>query len=168
MVEIFADRIEITNPGKLLVELLRIIDEPPRSRNELMASSLRRFNICEERGTGIDKVVDAVEHSHLLAPEFVVTQNHFKAVLYASRALNAMSKEDKIRACSQHACLCHVNQIDMTNSSLRLRLAIADENYPMVSKVSKVINDTLDVKLVKLQDPGSKSRKYAKYVPFWA
>ncbi len=165
MVEIFTDRIEITNAGKLLVELLRIIDEPPRSRNELMASCMRRFNICEERGTGIDKVVDAVEHSHLPAPEFVVTQNHFKAVLYAGRALNAMSKDDRIRACYQHACLCQVNQVDMTNSSLRLRLAISDENYPMVSRV---LNDTLDAKLIKLRDPSSKSRKYAKYVPFWA
>jgi predicted HTH transcriptional regulator len=95
---VFADRIEITNPGKLLIELLHIMDEPPRSRNELMAWRRRHFNICEERVTGIDKVVDADEHSHLPAPEFVVTQNHFKAVLFASRALNAMSKEDKIRA----------------------------------------------------------------------
>jgi ATP-dependent DNA helicase RecG len=165
MIEIFADRVEITNPGKLLVDLLRIIDEPPRSRNELMAASMRRLNICEERGTGIDKVVDAVEHSHLPAPDFVVTQNHFKAVLYAGRVLSAMSRENKIRACYQHACLCHVNQIDMTNSSLRARFAISDENYPMVSRV---INDTLDAKLIKLQDPSSKSRKFAKYVPFWA
>jgi predicted HTH transcriptional regulator len=165
MVEIFAGRIEITNPGKLLVELDRIIDEPPRSRNELMASGMRRFSICEERGSGIDKVVDVVEHAHLPAPEFVVTQNHFKAVLHSARALAAMSKEDKVRACYQHACLCYVNKVDMTNGSLRARFAIADENYPMVSRI---INDALDAKLIKLRDPSSKSKKFANYVPFWA
>ena len=34
MVEIFSDRIEITNPGQPLIDTLRFIDEPPRSRNE--------------------------------------------------------------------------------------------------------------------------------------
>jgi predicted HTH transcriptional regulator len=165
MVEIFAGRIEITNPGKLLVELDRIIDEPPRSRNELLASSMRRFSICEERGSGIDKVVDVVERAHLPAPEFVVTQNHFKSVLHSARALAAMSKEDKARACYQHACLCFVNKVEMTNGSLRARFAIADENYPMVSRI---INDALDAKLIKLRDPSSKSKKFANYVPFWA
>lgn len=165
MVEVFSDRIEITNPGTPLVDLLRIIDEPPRSRNEKMAACMRRFHICEERGTGIDKVVNAAEHSHLPAPEFVVTQNHFKAILFADRPLSAMPKEDKIRACYQHACLCHVNQVDMTNSSLRSRFAISEQNYPMVTRI---INDTLDAKLIKLRDPSSKSKKFACYLPFWA
>jgi len=165
MIEVFSDRIEITNPGTPLVDVLRIIDEPPRSRNEKMAACMRRFHICEERGTGIDKVVNAAEHSHLPAPEFVVTQNHFKAVLFAGRQLSAMPKEDKIRACYQHACLCHVNQADMTNGSLRSRFAIAEQNYPMVTRI---INDTLAAKLIKLRDPASKSKKFARYVPFWA
>lgn len=165
MVEVFSDRIEITNPGTPLVDLLRIIDEPPRSRNEKMASCMRRFQICEERGTGIDKVVNAVEHSHLPAPEFVMTQHHFKAVLFASRQLSTMAKEDKVRACYQHACLCQVNQTDMTNSSLRSRFAIAEENYPMVTRI---INDALDAKLIKLRDPSSKSKRFARYWPFWA
>jgi len=57
MVEIFEDRIEITNPGVPLVATERFLDSPPRSRNEALASLLRRIGICEERGSGIDKVV---------------------------------------------------------------------------------------------------------------
>ncbi len=55
MIEIFPDRVEITNPGTPLIDTLRFIDEPPRSRNEALASIMRRLNICEERGSGIDK-----------------------------------------------------------------------------------------------------------------
>lgn len=57
MIEIFSDRIEITNPGEPLINILRFIDIPPRSRNEYIAAFMRRINVCEERGTGIDKVI---------------------------------------------------------------------------------------------------------------
>ena len=57
MIEIFATRLEITNPGAPIVDVIRFLDTPPRSRNELMAAFMRRIGICEERGSGIDKVV---------------------------------------------------------------------------------------------------------------
>ena len=56
MVEIFEDRMEITNPGKPLVDTDRFLGSPPKSRNETLASLMRRFRICEERGSGIEKV----------------------------------------------------------------------------------------------------------------
>ena len=61
MVEIFEGRIEITNPGEPLVDTQRFLDSPPTSRNEVLASLMRRFQICEERGSGIDKVAIEVE-----------------------------------------------------------------------------------------------------------
>ena len=69
MVEIFDDRIEITNPGEPLVDTQRFVDTPPKSRNEALASLMRRFRICEERGSGIDKVVFQVELFQLPAPD---------------------------------------------------------------------------------------------------
>jgi ATP-dependent DNA helicase RecG len=62
-VEIFDDRIEITNPGTLLPGKKpdRLIGTTPQSRNEKLASSFRRFRICEERGTGFQKIVKAIE-----------------------------------------------------------------------------------------------------------
>ena len=44
-VEIFDSRIEITNPGAPLVDIRRIIDNPPRSRNEKLSALMRRFNL---------------------------------------------------------------------------------------------------------------------------
>ena len=165
MVEVFSDRIEITNPGTPLIDTLRFIDEPPQSRNEALAAFMRRLNICEERGSGIDKVIFQVEFFQLPPPEFLVTQKHTKAILFAPKELTKMDKKDKIRACYQHACLRYVSNDQMTNTSLRERFSIKDKNYPIASRI---IADTIDAGLIKPYDPGSTSRKHAKYVPFWA
>lgn len=68
MVEIFSDRMEILNPGAPLVDTQRLLDHPPRSRNEALASLMRRVGICEGRGSGVDKVVSQTELYQLPAP----------------------------------------------------------------------------------------------------
>ena len=165
MVEIFANRIEITNPGVPLIDTLRFIDEPPRSRNEALASVMRRMNVCEERGSGIDKVVFQAELFQLPAPDFRATSCHTVAVMFAARALADMDRTDRVRACYQHASLQRVSEKRMTNSSLRTRLGIKDSNYP---QASRIIRDTLEAKLIKQHVGGSESTKDASYVPFWA
>jgi predicted HTH transcriptional regulator len=161
MIEIFSDRLEISNPGLPLIDTLRFIDEPPRSRNETLAALMRRLHICEERGSGIDKVISVVEVFQLPAPDFRTTTNHTIAVLFGPREFSDMDRADRIRACYQHACLWFVSGKQMTNTSLRERLKIDKKNYPMASRI---IRDTIDVGLIK-QAGGS--RKDAKYIPFW-
>ena len=151
--------------GQPLIDPLRFIDEPPQSRNEALASFMRRMNMCEERGSGIDKVVFEVEFFQLPAPKFLVTENHTKVVLFAHRKLSSMDRQDKIRACYQHACLLFVSNQRMTNATLRKRLSIQEQNY---ATASRIIGDTIQQKLVKPYDPESSSRKLASYVPFWA
>jgi len=165
MVEIFSDRIEITNPGIPLIDTQRFLDAPPRSRNEALAAFMRRVNICEERGTGIDKVIFHVEVFQLPAPNFIVPEHHTKAILFAHRKLTAMDKYDRIRACYQHACLRYVSNERMTNSSLRHRFGIDDKNYAVASRI---IAETIEAGLIRRSDPESKSKKHAKYIPFWA
>ena len=164
MVEIFTDRIEVTNPGTPLIDTLRFIDEPPQSRNEDLAALMRRMNICEERGSGVDKVIFNVELFQLPAPEFIVTDSHTKAILFAPRSLNDMDQKDRIRACYQHACLLYVSNEQMTNSSFRDRLGVDQKNY---ATVSRIIREAIDTGLVRPVDP-STSKQYMKYVPFWA
>ena len=36
------------------------------------------------------------------------------------------------------------------------------------SAEERIIRDTLESKIIKEDDPESTSRKYAKYIPFWA
>lgn len=165
MVEIFDDRVEITNPGTPLIDPARFIDQPPRSRNESLAALMRRFNVCEERGTGIDKVISVAEMYQLPAPDFQMSDLHTRVVLFAPRTLGEMSREDRIRACYQHAALQHVSNGRMTNTTLRERFKIAEKNYAMASRI---IADTLDAGLIKPFDPTNRSRKHARYIPYWA
>jgi len=162
MVEIFQGRIEITNPGCPLIKPLRFIDEPPRSRNEKLAALMRRMAICEERGSGIDKVIRQVEIFQLPPPLFRDTGKNTIAVLYGPRKIEAMDNRERVRACYQHACLQYVSGSRMTNATLRKRLGIPDRSYPIVSKI---IRDTIQEDLIRLQ---SGTRKDANYVPFWA
>jgi len=163
-VEIFTDRIEITNPGKPLIDTLRFIDSPPRSRNEDIAAFMRRINLCEERGSGIDKVISSVELFQLPPPDFRVVEDNTIAVLYADKKLNEMTQKERIRACYQHSCLQFVSNEEMTNTSLRKRFGIKDTNYPIASKI---ISETLKAELIKPYDAENKSKKLSSYVPFW-
>ena len=165
MVEIFSDRIEITNPGRPIINIMRFIDSPPQSRNEILASFMRRLNICEERGSGIDKVIFEIEFYQLPAPNFTEKESHTIVTLYSQMQLSEMDKSDKVRACYQHACLKYVSNEKMSNQSLRKRFNISDSNYPMASRI---ISETLEAGLIKLSDPESTSKKYALYIPFWA
>lgn len=164
MIEIYSDRIEFSNPGRPLVETTRFIDEY-RSRNEKIASLMRRMGICEEKGSGIDKVIFSCELYQLPPPSFQSNEVHTKVVLYAYKQLNHMDKAEKLRAVYQHACLKWVSNDAMTNQSLRKRFEIADHNY---SIVSRLIGLALKEKLIKEADPESRSKKYAKYLPYWA
>ena len=165
MVEIFSDRMEITNPGAPLIDPLRFIDEPPRSRNETLAALMRRMNICEERGSGIDKVIFQVEMFQLPAPDFRVAGSSTVAVLYGPRKFSQMDREERIRACYQHACLQYVSGKRLKNASLRKRLGIKDSNYPLASRI---IKDSIDAGLIKPHSEGSGSKRDSSYVPFWA
>ncbi len=164
MVEIFSNRMEITNPGLPLVKTDRFLDSPPKSRNEAVASFMRRIGVCEERGSGVDKVVFQTELYQLPAPLFETTDEHTRAVLFAHRELKKMDKEDRTRACYLHACLKYVQRDFMTNTTLRERFGIEAKNSAMASRI---IKDTISADLIRCHDEsvGSKARKY---LPWWA
>jgi ATP-dependent DNA helicase RecG len=164
MVEIFDDRIEITNPGEPLVDTQRFVDTPPRSRNEALASLMRRFRVCEERGSGIDKVVFQVELFQLPAPLFERPEGFTRTVLFAPKPLSAMDKADRVRACYLHACLCYVTRKRMTNSSVRQRFGIDPGNKAMASRL---IREALEAGAIRLESE-SIADKLRAYVPYWA
>lgn len=165
MVEIFKDRIEISNPGKPIISTLRFIDHHPRSRNEKLAYFMRRLNFCEERGSGIDKVVAACEIYQLPAPEFIDGTDYVRSIIYAPKSWKSMTKKDKTRACYQHCVLKYVSGELMSNSTLRQRFQIEEKNYTIASRI---ISETTKAGLIKDSNPESKSKKHAKYIPFWA
>ena len=164
MVEIFSNRMEIINPGLPLVETDRFLDSPPKSRNETLASFMRRIGVCEERGSGIDKVVFQTELYQLPAPIFETTPEHTRAVLFAHRKFREMDKDDRIRACYLHACLRYVQRDFMTNNTLRERFGIDPKNS---ATISRIIKDTIGADLIRCHDD-SVGNKAKKYLPWWA
>ncbi|WP_437688520.1 ATP-binding protein [Sorangium sp. So ce176] len=164
MVEIFEDRLEISNPGEPLIDTARFLDTPPKSRNEALASLMRRFRICEERGSGVDKVVFQTELYQLPAPLFEAPEDFTRAVLFASRPLAEMDKVDKVRACYLHACLKYVNRDYLTNSSLRERFGIDEKNRAIASRL---IRDAVAERAIVPHDHDA-APKHMKYVPWWA
>ncbi|MBK5913913.1 ATP-binding protein [Rhodocyclus purpureus] len=162
LVEMFSDRLEITNPGLPLVQPDRFLDFPPRSRNESLAALMRRMRLCEEQGTGIDKVIVAVELHQLPPPDFRVEGDAVRAVLYAPRKFAEMTPQERVRACYQHAALKYVSGRKMTNSTLRERFGIEPQN---AAQASAVIRQSLQAELIRAADP---AYPRSGYVPFWA
>ena len=164
MVEIFDQRLEITNPGAPLVDLDRLVDAAPKSRNDKLASLMRRFNLCEERGSGIDKVVFQVELFQLPAPLFEMPGDATRATLFAPKALREMNRQERIRACYFHACLNYVLSKPVTNSSIRTRFGIPDHN---ASTASRLLSEAVEAGFIAVEEVNSGTRN-RRYVPFWA
>jgi ATP-dependent DNA helicase RecG len=164
MIEIYDDRLEISNPGLPFIPPDRFIDEY-RSRNERLADMMRRLGICEEKGSGIDKVIRAAEVYQLPAPDFRVGAHRTTAILFSHQDLEDMDRNDRIRACYQHCCLRYVMNEKMTNQSLRERFKVPEGK---VATISTIISATMDVGKIKVADPSQTSTRYRNYVPFWA
>lgn len=164
IVEIFDNRIEITNPGTPLVDVRRIIDNPPRSRNEKLAELMRRLRICEELGTGWDKIVISCELMQLPAPKISLYEENTKVTLFAEMPFSNISPEDKIWACYLHACIKQVQSEQLTNSSLRERFGLSSTS---AGSISRLIKEAVAKKVIKPLDPDTAPR-YMKYLPYWA
>ena len=164
MVEVFEDRLEITNPGTPLVKTDRFLDSPPRSRNEALASFMRRVGVCEERGSGVDKVVADTELFQLPPPVWETPDGSLRVILFGHKPLREMDKAERVHACYLHACLRYVLRDPMTNSSLRERFGIEPQNSAVASRI---IRDALEVGRIKPYDP-EQSKKNARYLPWWA
>ncbi|WP_281863986.1 ATP-binding protein [Planomicrobium okeanokoites] len=164
MIEIFENRMEITNPGIPLVNVERFLDSPPRSRNESLASFLRRVGVCEERGSGFDKVVAQTETYQLPPPTVEVLDNHTKVTLYAPKSFSNMEQDERIHACYLHACLKYVMKEHLTNGTLRSRFGLEDSQN---SVVSRLIRDSVNAGRIKPLKPDTAPR-HMKYIPFWA
>ena len=164
MIEIYSDRVEISNPGEPIVPVERFIDGY-QSRNERLADFMRRFAICEEKSSGIDKVIQAVETYQLSAPDFHATYRRTAVILFGHTCFKDMDRDARVRACYQHCCLRYVLQQKMTNQTLRERFRLPETKTALVSQT---ISATVDAEMIKPSDPDKTSTRYRSYEPIWA
>ena len=164
-VEIFTNSIVITNPGAPLIDTNRFIDLPPRSRNDKMAQAMFLFNLCEKRGSGMDRAVAGVEEMRLPAITIEKGEDFTRTRLFPLKKYTEMSRTEKIQACYQHACLLYEDGKILTNQSLRDRLGIGKNNAAVASRI---ISDAITSGLIKAQEDQSVSTKFRGYVPYYA
>jgi len=164
LVEIYRNRIEISNPGIPIVPTDRFIDGY-QSRNERMADLMRRFGICEEKSSGIDRVIESAEMLQLPAPEFFTQWGRTVSLIHGHRKFSEMDSNDRVRACYQHCVLQWVLRRQMTNQTLRQRFGLSDGSS---NSASQIITSAMDQNLIKLDPAAPNSRKFARYLPSWA
>ena len=166
MIELFKDRIEISNPGRLLPtkKIDRLIRTTPESRNEMLASAFRRYNICEERGSGFEKAVVAIELFGLPPLKFEEFENSFRVTMYSPKDFSELTPRERIEACYQHSIIKYYSSGGMTNASLRERFKMSERQRP---QISLVIKEALAQGKIKPKDPHNVSTKYAEYIPTW-
>lgn len=164
MIEVYANRVEFSNPGEPIVPVERFIDGY-QSRNERLADLMRRFGICEEKSSGIDRVIQAAEMYQLPAPDFRAAHRRTVVTLYGPKPFEEMDRNDRVRACYQHCALKWVMSEKMTNQSLRERFHLAENKAAIASQI---IAATIEAGLIKSDESIGKSRKFARYLPFWA
>ena len=164
-IEIFSNRLVITNPGAPLNNIARLIDLPPRSRNEKLAQSMLLLGLCERRGSGVDRAIEAIEKMFLPPVKFQSLEDYTRVSLFPQKPLAEMTKREKIMACYQHACLMFEDNIATNNQSVRERFGL---NKNQSAAASRIIADTITEKLIKPADEDSISKKFSTYVPFYA
>ena len=163
-IEIFANKVSITNAGESLNDVNRLIDLPPHSRNEKLAQTMHLLNLCERRGSGVDRAVESIESMFLPAVKITKGEEYTKAVIYARKPFAKMTKREKIDACYQHACLMYEDDVHIDNKSMRSRFNL-DKNQTYA--ISRIIADTVEAGLIKPSEEGNTSKKFATYIPYY-
>lgn len=162
-VEIYDDRIEVTNPGLPILPPDRFIDEN-QSRNERLADALRQLGICEERGHGMDAVVMQIEAYQLPPYRCRLGTRHTTVVLSRYKPLKDLSPEERVNAVYQHCVLRFVTNQVTNNESVRKRFNIDKKNS---ATASRLLGEAVGATVIRPSDPEA-ANKLMRYVPYWA
>ena len=163
-IEIFTNRLTFTNPGSSLNDVKRLIDLPPHSRNETMAQMMLQMDMCERRGSGIDRATDAISKMKLPAYKAQSGDDYTRITLYPKKKVSEMTKDERIAACYQYACLLYEDGLAINNQIIRERFNL---NKNQTVMASRILTDTLECGLIKMKDPDTESKRYASYIPYY-
>ena len=130
----------------------------------MLASLMRRLKMCEELGTGWDKIVISCELYQLPAPVIDLYAENTKVTLFSELAFSSMSQESKLWSCYMHACIKYLQREQLTNSSLRQRFGLPPSS---AGSISRLIKDAAAKKYIRPLDPDTAPR-YMSYIPCWA
>ena len=142
----------------------RLIDLPPHSRNELLAQMMLELHMCERRGSGIDRATDAIGEMKLPAYRAQSGDDYTRITLYPKKRVSEMTREERIQVCYQHACLLYEDGKSIGNQNVRERFSL---NTKQSAMASRILADTLESGLIKMENPETESKRYTSYIPFY-
>lgn len=163
-IEIHPEYISIVNPGKPIIDIARFIDDN-QSRNPELVSLMYKLGLCEARGTGMDRVLVEIELAQIAAPQIDLGDNVTRVTLDAGKKFATMSQAERVWATFMHCCRLYVQQDHMSNTSLRNRFGLPQDK---TAQISQLINAAVSAKLIKNINPSNQSKRFTKYVPFFA
>ncbi len=143
-----------------MVDILRIVDNPPKSKNEKLSSLMRRLRMCEELATGWDKIIVSCEMKQLPTPRMEKYNEDTKVILFSKINFYDLAMKDKLWACYIHACIKYIQGEFLTNSSLRMRFGLTEKSS---ASISRIIKEACKNKLIKKVE--KTTPRHMKYIP---
>ena len=164
VIEIFKNRVEITNSGRPVLDPLHFLDGGPSIKNEKIFAEMKNLGLVDGQGYGWRKIVKELESRCLPVPEIKVREKSITVTLWFEKPLKLLSLAQKNWTVYLHTVLRYLLNEPANNASLRQRLNLPESKS---STVSKLFRQAAEGGLVKPFDKQS-SNKTKKYVPAWS
>lgn len=147
LIEIYDDRVEISNPWIPLIDIDRFVDHPPKSRNEILADFMRRANLCEKRWSWVDRALESLKIQKLPNPKIEKSSDFTRVIMYRTRPITKLTNDEKSQAVYWHCVLVYVLENEaMTNESVCDRFWIEKQNSAIASRLIKLAKESWKIK----------------------
>ena len=83
-IDIYSDRVEISNPGESMVPIEEIEKTSSKARNPKLMELFRRYGVTESTARGIPIIKESIVKRGLLSPKFENLFGEFRATLFFS------------------------------------------------------------------------------------
>ncbi|MBF2735484.1 MAG: putative DNA binding domain-containing protein [Betaproteobacteria bacterium AqS2] len=162
VLEVFADRVEIANPGESLTSPDYMISHY-RSRNPQLMYAMMDLGLASDLGRGLCIVVDALEEN-CAAPLEIESKGGFTRarLFFGRRAYGDMSKSHKKGALYQHCLLKRANHQVATQASARARFNLGAKRQ---DELPRLLNELVAEGKLKYSYEYRNSRRYKLYYP---
>ena len=156
MVEIFDDRVEISNPGSL-IHGMTFEDFGKRSmtRNPTIASLLHRIHYIEKMGTGINRMKDACKEAGISEPEFEITG--FFTILFRRKTSENIGINIGI----------NIGLNETQNKVVELMKKDSKITIPRISEIIGIAKRNIEVNISELKKKGIIERIGSRKNGYW-